>query len=242
MQEPVYEPKRPRAPRWDKGQPLWTPRDLEVLTWIAEQYGVRRDHLAVLLAREGTVATKSPGRLAPATVKDWVERWKHAGVIGTERLLVRQPSWVWLTRAGLEHLELAYRYWEPQARSAAHLHAVNQVRLWVEGREPEAEWRSERALRSGRAFTPRQTRAEHLPDAEVELRGQRIAIEVERSSKKPMPLQAILYELARTYAGIWYFCPKATRGAMQRAVAQLSDPVRKKFALVELPEDGERDR
>ena len=216
---------------------MWTPRDLEVLTWIAEQYGVRRDQLAVLLAREGVVATKTPGRLAPATVKYWVERWKPAGVIGTVRLLVGQPSWVWVTRLGLEHLEVAYRYWEPQARSVAHLYAVNQVRLLVEARHPEAVWRSERALRSERAFQPAQTHAEHLPDAEVELREQRIAIEVERSPKKPRPLQAILYELARRYDGIWYFCPKAAQGAMQRAVAQLDPAVRRKFSLVPLPEE-----
>ncbi len=29
---------------------------------------------------------------------------------------------------------------------------------------------------------------------------------------------------------------------MQRAVAQLNEPVRKKFSLIDLPEDGERDR
>jgi hypothetical protein len=50
---------------------------------------------------------------------------------------------VWVTREGLEHLELDYRLWEPQARGLDHLHAVNQVRLWVEARYPEAEWRSE---------------------------------------------------------------------------------------------------
>jgi hypothetical protein len=235
MYEPEPAPRRPRAPRWDKGQPLWTPRDLEVLAWMAEQYGVRRDHLALLLGRRAGAETQTPGRLADTTVKDWVQRWRQAGVIGSIQLLMGQPSWAWVTCLGLEHLELNYRRWEPKARGVEHLHAVNQVRLWVEARYPEAVWWSERALRSGRAFTPAHTRAEHLPDAEVELRGQRVAIEVERSPKRPRPLQAILYELARRYDAIWYFCPRATQGAMQRAVAQLNEPVRKKFSLIDLP-------
>lgn len=61
-----------RAPRRDKGQPQWTERDLAVLAWIGEQYGVRRDHLAVLLGRAAHADTKTPGRLAATTVKDWV--------------------------------------------------------------------------------------------------------------------------------------------------------------------------
>ena len=165
----------------------------------------------MLLGRNTAASTLTPGRLAPTTVKDWVQRWRQAGVLESSRLLVGQPSSVWLTRAGLSHLELDYRLWEPKACGVADLHAVNQTRLWVEAREPEAQWRSERRLRSGRAFQP-------APDAEVELRGQRVAIEVERSAKTARHLQAILYELVRTYAGVWYFCPPATQGMMQRAI------------------------
>ena len=59
---------------------------------------------------------------------------------------------------------------------------------------------------------------EHRQDAEVEIGEQRVAIEVELSDKVLARLAAILYELARTYAGIWYFCSPATRGIMQRAI------------------------
>jgi hypothetical protein len=75
----------------------------------------------------------------------------------------------------------------------------------------------------------------HRSDAEVELRGQRVAIEVELSDKVSGRLAAILYELARWYAGIWYFCPPATQGVMQRAIGELNPPtIRQKFSLVPL--------
>ena len=66
---------------------------------------------------------------------------------------------------------------------------------------------------------------------------QTVAIEVERSAKTPQRLPAILYGLARTYAGVWYFCPTPLLEPMQRALAQLDPAVRRKFSLVELPQE-----
>lgn len=134
MSEQPSETQKTRAPRRDKGQPRWTERDLAVMTWIAQQYGVRRDQLAVLLGRGAAAQTKAPGRLAETTVKDWVQRWRGAGVLGSTQLLMGQYAWVWVTYLGLDHLGLEYRYWEPKARSLPHLHAINQARLMVEAR------------------------------------------------------------------------------------------------------------
>lgn len=228
-------PTRGRAPRRDKGQPLWTPRDLAVLVWMADQYAVRRDHLAVLLGQRAEAPTKVPGRLAVTTVKDWVQRWRRAGIIESMRVLLGEPGWAWVTREGLEHLELTYRYWEPKERGLAHLHAINQVRLLVEQRQTAAIWRSERWLHSEQPVARQQSDLTHRPDAEVLLGPQTVAIEVERSAKTPQRLPAICYELARRYDGIWYFCPTPVLESMQRAVAQLDPAVRRKFSLVELP-------
>lgn len=225
---------RKRAPRRDKGQPLWTPRDLEVFGWIADQYGVSRDQLAALLGRASPAATRTPGRLADTTVKDWVQRWRQAGIIGSAQVLAWQPSWIWLTRAGLEHLELNYRPWEPKARALPHLYAVNQARLWVEERKGAAEWHSERALRSGQPFVAGR-HGDHQPDAEVLLDGSRVAIEVELSVKTKARLPAILYGLARRYDSIWYFCSQVTQGELQRTLAELNPPsIRQKFSVVPL--------
>lgn len=224
-----------RRPRRDKGQMQWTKRDLEVLGWVGEQYGVRRDHLAVLLGRVATEPTKAPGRLGETTIQKLVQRWKRQDLIETATLEHGQPSWVWLTRKGLEQLDLDYRYWEPKLQSLPHLHAVNRVRLLVEQRQPEAIWCSERQLNRERPFTQRQMQVEHRPDAEVLLGPQTVAVEVERSVKTPQRLPAICYELARRYDAIWYFCPTPVLEPMSRALAQLDPSTRRKFSLVELP-------
>lgn len=217
--------------------PRWTERDGVVLRWIAEQYGVRRDQLAVLLAWWGQVPTQTPGVLGSETVRDWVQRWRGAGVLGSVPLVVGEPSWVWVTRLGLDHLGLEYRYWEPKARSLPHLHAINQARWMVEVRYPQAIWRSERALRAGQPFAAGQTQGDHQPDAEVQLGAQRIAIEVELTAKSKKRQPAILYGLARRYDAIWYFCPPALEAHLQQSFAQLEAAARRKFSLVVLPQE-----
>lgn len=233
--------KGARKPRQDKGKMRWTERDLTVVCWIGEQYAARLDQLAVKLARLTSVPTQTPGTLGEDTVYRLVQRWKQAGVADTLVLLRQQPGWVWLTREGLEQMELPYRFWRPKVQGLAHLYAVNQARLWIEKRYPTAIWRSERQLNSERGFSRKQARGPHRPDAEVEVDGQRIAVEVELSDKVSERLAAILYELARTYAGIWYFCPQATYALIERAIVQLNPPaVRRKFLLVALPTEGTR--
>jgi len=233
--------KEARKPRRDKGQMRWTPRDLAALLWIGEQYAVRLDQLAVLLARLSSAPTQTPGMLREDTVYKLVKRWEQAGVVKYAVLLSQTPSWVWLTREGLEQVGLSYRFWKPKAQGLAHLYAVNQARLEIEQRYPTAIWRSERHLNSERGFSRKQARGPHRPDAEVEVEGRRMAVEVELSDKVSGRLAAILYELARTYAGTWYFCPPATKGLVQRAIEQLNPPaVRQKFLLVALSTEGDR--
>jgi hypothetical protein len=219
----------------------WTPRDLTALRWIGEQYAVRLDQLAVLLARLTSVPTQTPGMLREDTVYKLIKRWEQAGVVKYAVVLSQAPSWVWLTREGLQQLDLPYRFWKPKAQGLAHLYAVNQARLWIEQRYPTALWRSERQLNHERGFSRKQARGPHRPDAEVEIDGQRMAVEVELSDKVSGRLAAILYELARSYTGIWYFCPNVTKGLVQRAIGQLNPPaVRQKFLLVTLVSEGDR--
>ncbi|HEU5199300.1 MAG TPA: hypothetical protein VFU32_06670 [Ktedonobacterales bacterium] len=213
----------------------WTQRDLRALRWIGEQYAIRLDQLAMLLARWQAGPTQTPGRLAAETVRKLVQRWKRAGLVDSGQLVRGEPGWVWLTRLGLEHLELDYRLWEPKAQSLPHLYVINQARLWVEQRQPEACWRSERQLRSEHPFVGHQGHQEHRPDAEVLIGSQAVAIEAERQVKAALRLPTIFYELARSYDAIWYFCPTPLLEPMRRAFAQLDPPTRQKFSLVELP-------
>ena len=59
----------------------------------------------------------------------------------------------------------------------------------------------------------------------------------------PGRLVAILYELARAYAGIWYFCLPATQALMQQAIVELNPPtIHQKFSVVPLRLEGQRVR
>ena len=100
-------------------------------------------------------------------------------------MITGQPTCIWLTRVGLALLEVPYHVWTPKPDGLTHLLAINQARLWVERRKPDALWRSERQLRSERPLTRSATPLEHRPDAEVHLGVQTVAIEVELSAKTP---------------------------------------------------------
>ena len=70
--------------------------------------------------------------------------------------------------------------------------AINQARLWVERRKPDARWRSERQRRCERPLTRRATLLEHRPDAEGQFGVQTVAMEVELSAKTPQRVLAML--------------------------------------------------
>lgn len=237
------EPSISHKERQDKGRMRWTERDFVALRWIGEQYAVRLDHLQRILGRQASQGTHEPGILGIETTRKLVQRWRAAGLVEHAVLERAQPGWVWLTRRGLEHLELAYQGWEPRMQGLRHLYALNHARLWVETHQAGAIWRGERQLRHEQGYVRRATIAEHRPDAEVEIGVQRVAIEVELSDKVSGRLAAILYGLARSYAGIWYFCPPTTQGVLERAIAELNPPaIRQKFSIVPLRLEGKRSR
>src|SRR5207253_5495356 len=94
-------------------------------------------------------------------------RWQQAGWVGGRALLVAWPVFLWLTGAGRRLAGGEFRLWRPNAGRLAHISAVNDVRLHVQARSPDARWVCERRLARERA---RQRRA-HLPDAVVEVGG-----------------------------------------------------------------------
>ena len=84
-----------RATRYDQGHIRWTERDLAVLSWLFEQYVIRLDQLAELAGRWPGKETKAPGRVGESTARALVARWRQAGVVQSDTLLVRQPLWCW---------------------------------------------------------------------------------------------------------------------------------------------------
>lgn len=163
-------------------------RDLEIVGWLAEQYGARTDQLELLLD------------CGPRTVQRVLARLRDAGLVTSRRLLVGEPAWVIPTGAGLRATGHGFAVWQPRVGLLAHIAAVNDVRLHVQARSPGSEWIAERLL-----VRERESGA-HLPDAVVLVDGQRVAIEVELTVKAQRRVTAILDELAGRFDTVLYFC------------------------------------
>jgi DNA-binding transcriptional ArsR family regulator len=170
------------------GHELLRRRDLEVLAWLVEQYGARVDQLEVLMGA------------GPRTVQRTVTRLRGAGLVRTERVLVGEPAWVLATGAGMAACNSGFGVWRPRLGSLAHVAAVNDVRLHVQGRAPSTEWIAERLLARDRLA------GEHLPDGVAITEGRRVAIEVELTVKSRRRVTAILDELTTRFDAVLYFC------------------------------------
>jgi hypothetical protein len=194
-----------RMIRWDAGRMRLTERDGSALLWIAEQYTIRLDQLQRLLGRE----EEEP--LSLGGTNKVVARWRKAGWIELQRLQGMKPTWIWLTRKGLETIVVPYSYrnMEKSLSELPHLHAINEVRLFW---EEEASWVSERRLYQSVQREKGQDLL-HRPDGELHFSdGQVIAIEVERSQKRVADLSENLMELVR---GQGYLSLKVEHGAAQ---------------------------
>jgi hypothetical protein len=167
-------------------------RDLELLYWLAEQYGARVDQLRALLGCH------------PRTVERMLARLRAAGLIELRRLLVGESAWVNPTSRGLRVTGQGFGVWRPRLGVLAHVAAVNDVRLHVARCSPQSEWVCERVLAREREA------GEHLSDALVITEGRRVAIEVELTVKSRQRVRAILDELSQRHDAILYFCAPGT--------------------------------
>ncbi len=219
-----------RKRRRDAGYRKLMDRDLTALAWIGEQWTVRSDHLQHVLGRS-TDTLYSP--LSPAATREVVGRWVRAGWVDARKIFGTQPAWVWLTRAGLDAVGLPYRDWMPKESGLGHFHAVNAVRVWLEGEDMKTgqikAWVSERQLRydHGQQGFVGGGRV-HVPDAVVQYDGYDIAIEVELSAKSMQRTKDIMAELVnrKTYRAVFYFVTKASKGVVQEAWERLNKPER----------------
>lgn len=232
------EPERKKKARRDKGVVLMTRRDQYCLGWIADQYAVRFDQIQQLLSRVpgGKLKDKRAG-LAPTTVKDQIERWRRAGWIEYQRVLVNQSGWAWITKKGLQVIEWDgfYVARAPAYTRLGHIYAVNQVRLMLDLKfdwKPEREYRAE--LENEKEFGP-------IPDAIIssEETGV-IAVEVELTPKRPDDLRRKLAALTDCYGEndrlkfpvIWFYVPnKKMEAAVERAREHLIEEDQKRVKI-----------
>jgi len=203
--------------RVDAGFLRATERDVEFLRFAGEQYAVSMLQLQRMIGASYAAAHH---------VKD---RWPRSGW-GRGRLMIHgKPVFVWPTREGLALAGLPFDPIEPSPGRIAHIEAVVDVRLWVEGRRPNAVWESERYL-------PRDVggglAAAHRPDALVTDEGQTVAVEVELTLKPRHRLEAIVGSTLSRYPAVWYFAAPGPK----RALDEIADHVgRDRLQVLPLP-------
>jgi hypothetical protein len=182
---------RQRKKRADCGSVRFSERDGQLLQLVAEQYAISIDQLARLVGR-----SYRTGR--------WLrDRWRNAGWIESRQLTSGGASFLWLSGEGIRVAQSPYRRWRPNPGMAAHIEAVTEVRLLLEQELHRGSWLCERAL--ARSIYAQHEGRPHLPDGLLANGEEQIAIEVELSLKSRARLEAIIDELAQTYAQVWYF-------------------------------------
>jgi hypothetical protein len=200
---PSAKMRGPRKKRHDAGKILLGERDVMALTWIGHQYGIRLDQLQVLLGRQPGPSAAQPGKMSEGAARDVVKRWEKAGLVRAERLLAKEPFWVWLTKAGLHKMSLPYRYRDLEQSSRddlPHLYAINAVRLTRE-QERGGQWISQRQFLHAWLPSPGKHRLQR-PDALFYQDEECIAITVELSLKPSASLSKKLITLVRGEASL----------------------------------------
>lgn len=195
-----------RPKRRDAGLVKATGRDIELLRFAGEQYAVTLPQLARLMGRSVHAAR-------------WLrDRWERAGWARGAAIVVGQPVLVWPTRAGMRLAGLEFRAWRPNPGAVAHIAAVNEVRMHVAARRPQAVWVSERELVRDRVSSD-----VHVSDAVAVVDEREAAVEVELTQKSRVRAEAIMRELVARYDAVWYFVAPATRRTVERAAEAVGE-------------------
>lgn len=200
-----------------------TERDLRVLRVIAEQCAITQPQLARLIGR------------SEHTARSLRARWQRASWIESGVLLADRPPFIWLTAKGQRACGADYKLWRPSTPGRLpHLVACTDARLMVAARRPDAVWTAERELlRTARIIgTPRKR---HMPDGEIGLEGQLVAVEL--TQKHQVRTEAIARELCARYAAVWYFCAAATTKQLAAIAAK---PGFERLQVLALETEGKR--
>jgi hypothetical protein len=195
-----------------------TRRDLAVLTFAGEQFGLPMATVAELLARLAT-PTHPLGTSAAATVARRTAARLEAGGYA-ERLTVAGEVWLVPTSRGLalarqEDEPRPFELWVPAAWKLEHVAAVARLRLRLQDAYPQARWESERSIRRRWAGTGARVRYAdaglHFPD------GTAVGVECELHVKKPHLYEGIALDQDPAWTGgVWWYCPAAQVALLRR--------------------------
>jgi hypothetical protein len=191
------------------------PWEFELLRLIAEQQAIPFDQLARLLDCEMEQAARVAKHLFKSGFADY------------GRFLHEEPHWVWLTGRGARLSGTGLHHQLPKVGAMARMRAVNEVRLQIARRAPEARWIS------GRSVIREQGLRGYRPNAVVEIGRERHAIVVRLSAQAEERERDILETHMARHDAVIAFCAAAPRKRLQRLAAQHHWP---KLVIRSIPE------
>jgi DNA-binding MarR family transcriptional regulator len=183
-----------------------TQKEVVVLDLISEQGGIPVDQLARFL------------KIKPDEAKKIAKELQEIGCVELRKLIEGDEPWVWLNSQGARHSNTGFDAIEPPINRLAHTRAINEVRLVIAERAPEAGWVCERAVR------PDYPRGAKIPDAVVLLKDERHAIEVEITPKSASRLREIIAEHSVRYDAVVYFCSPRVLNQLERVQKESNRP------------------
>lgn len=236
-----------RKTRSDKGEVRVTLRDLACILWIAEQYAARGDQIQRLLSRYPDPQHPfQDGYASESTTREQINRWVRAGWIVYKRVLAVGPGWAYVTRAGLQLVDLdeIFLAKRPSPKRLNHIYAVNQVRSWMD-EEQDYHWKSERRIRADLNLK-RGESSGPIVDGLIWRNGERIAVEVQISKLAPAEWLKKLRELVRAYQEvesglgyedsfpkIWFYVPsEEMKDAFESARLKLKEDDQERVSVI----------
>jgi DNA-binding MarR family transcriptional regulator len=183
-----------------------TQKEVAILDLIAEQGAIPVDQLARFL------------KIKPAEARKTTKELQAIDCVEMRKLVEGDEPWVWLNSHGASHSNTGFDAMEPALNRLAHTRAINEARLVIAERTPEAGWVCERALK------PSYPKGAKIPDAVVLEGDARHAIEVEITAKSVSRLRQIIAEHSACYDAVVYFCSPRVLGLLKRVKEELKDP------------------
>lgn len=178
------------------------PWEFELLRLIAEQGAIPFDQLARFLGSDERQAA------------NMVKHLTKVGYADYGRFLHDEPHWAWLSGRGARLSGMGFIGGRPRVGAMARMRAVNEVRLHIARRAPEAHWIGPRSI------IREQGRTGYRPNAVVEIGAERHAIVVHlRAGDQERTRDIIETHIAR-YDALIAFANPRPRALLERLKAE----------------------
>ena len=174
------------------------PWEFELMRLIAEQGAIPFDQLARFLDCEQEQAARVAKHLTKVGYADY------------GRFLVDEPHWTWLTGRGARLSGTEFAFLRPKVGAMARMRAVNEVRLHIAARAPEARWTCSRSV------VREQGLRGYRPNAVVEIGAERHAILVHLSVQVMDLVSDVLATHMARYDAVIAFANPRPRALLER--------------------------